>query len=67
MVHIGVLKVLEEAQIPIAVIAGTSSGLDHGSGFLRGLSAAKMAEIGRRLAIQGLCPLDSGARRLLLE
>jgi NTE family protein len=49
MVHIGVLKVLEEARIPIAAISGTSSGAIMGAGFCSGLSAAQMAEIGRRL------------------
>ncbi len=49
MVHIGVLNVLEEAQIPIAAVAGTSSGAIMGAAFCSGLSAAQMAEIGRRL------------------
>lgn len=49
MVHIGVLKVLEEAQIPIAAISGTSSGSIMGAGFCSGMSMAEMAEIGRRL------------------
>jgi NTE family protein len=49
MVHIGVLKVLEEAGIPIAAIAGTSAGAMVGAGYCSGLSAAKLAEIGRRL------------------
>src|SRR6266508_1207974 len=49
MVHIGVLKVLEEAGIPIAAIAGTSSGSIVGAGFCSGRSAGEMAEIGRRL------------------
>jgi NTE family protein len=49
MVHIGVLKVLEEARIPIAAISGTSSGAIMGAAFCSGLSAVQMAEIGRRL------------------
>jgi NTE family protein len=49
MVHIGVLKVLEEAGIPIAAIAGTSAGAIVGAGFCSGLPATKLAEIGRRL------------------
>jgi NTE family protein len=49
MVHIGVLKVLEEAGIPIAAIAGTSAGSIIGAGFCSGLSAAELAQIGRRL------------------
>jgi NTE family protein len=47
--HIGVLKVLEEAQIPIAAISGTSSGSLMGAGFCSGLPWAEMADIGRRL------------------
>jgi len=49
MVHIGVLKVLEEAQIPITAISGTSSGSIMGAGFCSGVPASEMAEIGRRL------------------
>jgi NTE family protein len=49
MVHIGVLKVLEESQIPVTAISGTSSGAIMGAGFCSGLSAVQMAEIGRRL------------------
>lgn len=49
MVHIGVLKVLEEAKIPIAAISGTSSGSIMGAGFCGGLSLSELAEIGRNL------------------
>jgi NTE family protein len=49
MVHIGVLKVLEEAGIPIAAIAGTSAGAIVGASYCSGLSASELAEIGRRL------------------
>jgi NTE family protein len=49
MVHIGVIKVLEEAGIPIAAIAGTSSGSIVGAGYCSGRSAEELAEIGRRL------------------
>jgi NTE family protein len=49
MVHIGVLKVLEEAGIPITAVAGTSSGSIVGAGFCSGRTAAEMAEIGSRI------------------
>jgi NTE family protein len=49
MVHIGVLKALEEAGIPIAAIAGTSAGSMIGAGFCSGLPAARMAEIGSHI------------------
>ena len=49
MVHVGVLKVLEESGIPIAAIAGTSAGAIVGAGFCSGRSAEELAEIGRRM------------------
>jgi len=49
MVHIGVLKVLEEAGIPIAAIAGTSAGAIVAAGYCSGLTSTQLAEIGRRL------------------
>ena len=44
MSHIGVLKVLEEEQIPIDYIAGTSVGAVIGASFCAGASAKEMAE-----------------------
>jgi len=49
MAHIGVLKVLEEEKIPIAAIAGTSSGAIVGAGFCSGMSSEKIADLGRYL------------------
>jgi len=49
MVHIGVLKALDEARIPVAAIAGTSAGSIVGAGFCCGLGAEEVAEIGRRI------------------
>jgi NTE family protein len=62
MVHIGVLKVLEEARIPIAAISGTSSGSIIGAGFCSGLSAAELAEVGCRLRFKDVArwTLDRG-------
>ncbi len=62
MVHIGVLKVLEEEQIPIAAISGTSSGSIMGAGFCSGVSAAELADIGRRLRFKDFArwTLDRG-------
>jgi NTE family protein len=54
MVHIGVLKVLEEAGIPIAAMAGTSAGAIVAAGYCSGLSAAQLAEIGRRMRFRDL-------------
>ncbi len=47
--HIGVLKVLEEENIPISYIAGTSVGALIGALYCSGASAAEMATIGCRV------------------
>jgi NTE family protein len=62
MVHIGVLKVLEEARIPIAAISGTSSGSIIAAGCCSGLSAAELAEVGCRLRFKDIArwTLDRG-------
>ena len=43
--HIGVLKVLEEAQIPVSFVAGTSVGSLIGAAYCGGLSAAELEQI----------------------
>jgi len=68
MVHIGVLKVLEEAQIPIAALSGTSSGSVIAAGYCSGLSLPELAKMARRLRFRdfarwtlergGLCTND---------
>lgn len=45
LAHIGVLKVLEEEQIPIDFVAGTSVGSVIGAGYASGLSAKELEEI----------------------
>ncbi|HLW55204.1 MAG TPA: patatin-like phospholipase family protein [Candidatus Angelobacter sp.] len=45
LAHIGVLKVFEEAQIPISFIAGTSVGSVIGAGYASGISARELGEI----------------------
>lgn len=45
LAHIGILKVLEEEQIPIDFIAGTSVGSVIGAGYASGLSAKELEEI----------------------
>ncbi len=42
--HVGVLKVLDEAGIPIDLIAGASIGAAYGAAYAAGASAASMAE-----------------------
>ena len=45
LAHIGVLKVLEEEQIPIDYLAGTSVGSVIGAGYASGISAKELEEV----------------------
>jgi NTE family protein len=47
ILHIGVLKVLEEAKIPVDFVAGTSVGALVGSFYCTGMSAREMEEVAR--------------------
>lgn len=47
--HVGVLKVLEEENIPIRYIAGTSVGALIGAAYCSGLSAADLEEVATRV------------------
>lgn len=49
LAHIGVLKVLEEARIPVQCIAGTSVGAFIGAAYCSGLSIAEMEEVASRV------------------
>jgi len=46
--HVGILKVLEEENIPIHAIAGTSVGALIGACYCSGLSPAEMEEVSRK-------------------
>ncbi|MGE5724190.1 MAG: patatin-like phospholipase family protein, partial [Acidobacteriota bacterium] len=45
LAHIGVLKALEEEQIPVACVGGTSVGAVIGAAYCAGMSAAELAEM----------------------
>lgn len=47
--HIGVLRVLEENNIPVDYIAGTSAGALVASGYAAGLSIEELTEVARKL------------------
>ncbi len=47
ILHIGVLKVLEEARIPVDFVAGTSVGALVGSFYCAGMSTREMEEVAR--------------------
>jgi NTE family protein len=54
IVHIGVLKVFEEEQIPIACIAGTSVGALIGATYCSGMSPAELEELAARVRMRDL-------------
>ena len=68
LTHIGVLKALEDAAIPIDFVAGTSVGAIIGACYCSGMSAAEMEEVARAarfkhfarwtLSRYGLCSND---------
>jgi NTE family protein len=47
LAHIGVLKALEEENIPVSCVAGTSVGAVIGAAYCSGMSAAELAEMPR--------------------
>jgi NTE family protein len=52
LAHIGVLKVLEEEQIPIDFLAGTSVGSMIGAGYASGMSPAELADVAARVSFK---------------
>ena len=57
MAHIGVLKALEEAAIPIDMISGTSAGAMVGAGFAREKRAEILEEVALGVDWKGLVRL----------
>lgn len=57
LAHIGVLQVLEENNIPVDLVAGTSSGSLVGAMYAAGLSVERMAQEARKLAWSNLVKL----------
>ena len=54
IVHIGVLKVLEQENIPIAFVAGTSVGALIGAAYCSGVSPQELESIARRVRFRDL-------------
>ncbi|MGH9788586.1 MAG: patatin-like phospholipase family protein, partial [Candidatus Acidiferrales bacterium] len=48
LAHIGALKVLEESQIPVHCVAGTSIGSIIGGAYASGVPVSEMAAVARR-------------------
>ena len=49
IVHIGVLKVLEEEGIPVSMVAGTSVGAIMGAAYCSGLTIAELEELAHKV------------------
>lgn len=62
--HIGVLKVLEEERIPIAVIGGTSVGSVIGGAYASGASLERITEVCRKLRFKDIAKLQISKRGL---
>jgi NTE family protein len=54
IVHVGVLKVLEEENIPVQFIAGTSVGALIGAAYCSGVTPAELEEIASRVRFRDL-------------
>src|SRR5438105_13729594 len=52
--HVGVLKVLEEENIPVSFVAGTSVGALIGAAYCSGVSPAELEEIAARVRFKDL-------------
>src|SRR5438874_7304144 len=54
IVHVGVLKVLEQENVPIRFIAGTSVGALIGAAYCSGVSPAELEEIASKVRFRDL-------------
>ncbi len=54
IVHIGVLKVLEQEGIPVSCVAGTSVGALIGAAYCSGVSPAELEQIAARVRFRDL-------------
>ncbi|HJT70572.1 MAG TPA: patatin-like phospholipase family protein [Terriglobales bacterium] len=54
IVHVGVLKVLEEEGIPVSCVAGTSVGALIGAAYCSGVSPAELVQIAARVRFKDL-------------
>lgn len=61
--HIGVLQALDEAKIPVQVVAGTSAGSLVGAFYAAGFSPWKMQEVALKVKDIDVADLSSGNRR----
>ena len=66
--HLGVLEVLEEEQLPVSVIVGTSIGALLGAAYADGISVRDLCDLGKRVRIRDFlrfhhADAEQGAKR----
>lgn len=61
--HIGVLQALDEAKVPVSVVAGTSAGALVGAFYAAGFSPWKMQEVALKVRDIDVADLSSGNKR----
>ncbi len=61
--HIGVLQALDEAKVPIGIVAGTSAGSLVGTFYAAGFSPWKMQEVALKVRDIDVADLSSGNKR----
>jgi NTE family protein len=61
--HLGVLEVLEQAQIPISAIVGTSIGALLGAAYADGISLRELCDLGRRVHLRDFLRFHPSAPR----
>lgn len=61
--HIGVLQALDEAKVPIGIVAGTSAGSLVGAFYAAGFSPWKMQEVALKVRDIDVADLSSGNKR----
>lgn len=61
--HIGVLQALEEAKIPVTIVAGTSAGALVGAFYAAGISPWKMQELALKVRDVDVADLSTGSKR----
>jgi len=61
--HLGVLDVLEQEQIPVSAIVGTSIGALLGAAFADGISPRELCELGRRVRVRDFIRFQHSDRK----
>src|SRR5271156_5450193 len=60
--HLGVLEILEQAQIPVTGIVGTSIGGLLGAAYAEGIPVRVLCELGRRVRVRDFLRFHQSAR-----